>query len=586
VPRRNLLPWFLAVLLAILGLFLLSLVAIPFGMLRAFTDSLMPDHNFNSLKPWNAGVFKVLFGAGGLVSLALAVLVGLRRWGLFGKFLGRFWADTGRFFVDLRPRKDELAFLAAVLGIMVLGVIYRLEHIYSALIHDEAYTYVAFSRSLFTAISDYHLPNNHVFHSILVYFSTKIFGIQPWAVRLPAFTAGVLIIPAAYWLAKRLYDRWTALGAALLAAWFPALIAYSNNARGYTLVALFSLLILALGDYVRKEKNLFAWGLISLFSALGLYTVPVMLFPFGVLFVWLFLENMVEAPAPYRTKGEFLWYWLAAGLGAAVLTLLFYTPIFIFSGPGMVFANGFVAPLPWGDLLETLSSRFAETWAEWTFRVPSVFLILLAAGWILSLLFHWRISKRRVPLQIAAFLWIAVLLFVQRPNAWSKVWVFFQPLMLIWSAAGILGILAAVRLKFLRGLPLAAFVVTLALLGGIRQAVQLVPQLPGLWAIRGNDEKAVLFVQSRLQEGDLIIVAPPQDAPIWYYSELHGIPDASFDIHSSTFQRALVLVDLANGQTPASVVADRGPESVALDVGSAHLLDAFGKMQVFEVPRK
>ena len=72
---------------------------------------------------------------------------------------------------------------------------------------------------------------------------------------------------------------------------------YSNNARGYTLVALFTLLTLILGDIVRKEKNLFAWGLISLFSALGLYTVPVMLFPFGVLFVWLFLENQVEGVA-------------------------------------------------------------------------------------------------------------------------------------------------------------------------------------------------------------------------------------------------------------------------------------------------
>ena len=84
---------------------------------------------------------------------------------------------------------------------------------------------MAFARSLFAAATDYHLPNNHVFHSILVYFSTRIFGIQPWAVRLPAFTAGVLLVPAAYWLAKRLYDRWTALGAALLVAWFPPLIA-------------------------------------------------------------------------------------------------------------------------------------------------------------------------------------------------------------------------------------------------------------------------------------------------------------------------------------------------------------------------
>ena len=586
MARRTWIPWLSAALFVALGVFLIGLAFLSYGTLKAFADSVLPDHNFNSLKPWNAGVFKVIFGAGGLLFLGLGALSGLQCWNFVGRFLGQLWEDAGRFFADLRPRKEELGFLVAVLVIMVLAVIYRMEHIYSSLHHDEAYTYVAFGRSLFAAISDYHLPNNHVFHSILVHLSTQIFGIQPWAVRLPACTAGVLIVPAVYWLAKRLYDRWTALGAALLAAWFPALIAYSNDARGYTLVALFALLTLALGDYARKEKNLFAWGLISLFSALGLYTVPVMLFPFGVLFVWLLLENMVEGPGPYRTKWEFIWYWLASGLGTAVLTLLFYIPIFIITGPGKVFTNGFVAPLPWEDLLETLSSRFAETWAEWTFRVLPVIIILFVAGWIMSLLFHWRISKTRVPLQLAALLWIVILLLVQRPNAWSKVWVFLQPLMLIWAAAGILGLLQKIRLKFAHGLPLAAIVFFIASLGGIRQAAQLVPQLPGLWAIRGNEENAILFVKSRLQEDDLIIVAPPDDAPIWYYSELHGIPDSSFDTRSSTFDQALVLVDPDESQTPASVIAERGPESATLDVKSALLLDTFGKMQVFEVPRK
>jgi len=583
---RSWIPWLLAALPFAVGVFLIGMAFLSYDALKAFTDSLFPDHNFNSLKPWNAGVIKVLVGAGGLIILGLAALTVLRRWNLVWKFLERLWVDAGRFFTGLRPRKHELVLLIVILVIMVLAIIYRLEHIYSSLIHDEAYTYVAFGRSLFSAISDYHLPNNHVFHSILVYFSTQIFGIQPWAVRLPAFVAGVLLVPAAYWLAKRLYDRWVAIAAALLVAWFPPLIAYSNNARGYTLVALFTLITLALGDYVRKEKNLFAWGLISLFSALGLYTVPVMLFPFGLLFVWLFWGNMLEGPGPYRTKWDFTWHWLGAGFGAASLTLVFYMPVFVFTGPGKVFFNAFVAPLPWQDFLETLSSRFADTWAEWTFRVPTVIIILLVAGLIMSLLFHRPISSIRVPVQLAALLWIVVLLLVQRPNAWSKVWVFLQPLMLIWAAGGIIGLLEKIRLKFLHRLPLAALVLSVALLGGIRQAAMLVPQLPGLWAIRGDEEKTVLFVQSQLQDQDLIIVAPPDDAPVWYYSELHGISDARFDTHALAFGRALVIVDPQAGQTPALVIAERGPESAVLDVESARLLDTFGKLQVFVLHRK
>ena len=556
---RSWIPWLLAALPFAVGVFLIGMAFLSYDALKAFTDSLFPDHNFNTLKPWNVGIIKALFGTGGLIFLGLAALTILRRWNLVANFLGRLWVDAGRFFTGLRPRKGELGFLLIVLVIMVLAIIYRLEHIYSPFIHDEAYTFVAFGRSLFSAISDYHLPNNHVFHSILVNLSTRIFGIQPWAVRLPAFVAGVLLVPAAYGLASRLYDRWVAVAAALLVAWFPPLIAYSNNARGYSLVALFTLLTLALGDYVRKEKNLFAWGLISLFSALGLYTVPVMLFPFGLLFVWLFWENLVEGPGPYRTKWNFTWYWLGAGFGAAILTLLFYMPVFIFSGLGKVFSNAFVAPLSWADFLETISSRLAETWAEWTFRVPSVVIILLVAGLILSLLFHRRISGIRVPLQLASLLWIVVLLLVQRPNAWSKVWVFLQPLLLIWAAGGMIGLLEKVRLKFLPRSSLAALVLSAVLLGGIWQAARLVPQLPELWSIRGDEEKAVLFVQSQLRQDDLIIVAPPDDAPVWYYSELHGIPDARFDTNASAFDRALVLVDPRAGQTPA--LGDRGTRS-------------------------
>ena len=584
-PRCVWISWLFAGLPASLGIFGIILALLPYDLLKSLTDSLATDGNFNSLKPWNAEVFKVLFSLGGLFFLGLAVWTGLRRWELFGSFLKQLWVDAGCFFTGLRPRKEEFGFLIAVLGIMVLAVIYRLEYIFSALHHDEAYTYVAFAHSLFAAVTDYHLPNNHVFHSILVYFSTRIFGIQPWAVRLPAFMAGVLLIPAMYWLAKNLYDRWTALGAALLVAWMPAMIDYSTNARGYTLVALFTLLTFSLARIALQQKNLFAWLLISLFSALGLYTMPVMLFPFGILFAWLSLENQVEGPGPYRSKLDFLRYWIVAGFSAAILTLLFYTPILIFTGPEKVFANGFVTPLPWVDFLPTLFVRLSETWAQWTFRVPLVVIILLITGWVLSLVFHRRISSTRVPLQMAALLWIIAMLIIQRPNAWAKVWLFLLPLMLLWAAAGIIGLLEKVRLKFLRSLPLAAIVVGLVLLSGIQHAARLAPQLLGIWAGRGSEERTVLFVQSQLHDKDLIIVAPPDDAVVWYYSELHGIINSHFDTRIA-FDRALVLVDPAEGQTPATVIVARGPDQAVLDVESARLLETFGKLEVFEVKRK
>ncbi len=589
--NKKVFAWAAAGFLILLGLGLFSLVFLSYPTLKAFLDKLTSDGNFNSLKPWNAIVFKGIFAACGVVCFLMAALSFFRRWRLLAGFFRELWMSFRRSFTGWRFSLEGLGTLAVVLLIMILAVIFRLERIYSPLHHDEAYTFVAFGQSLFTALTDYHLPNNHVFHTILVYFSTRLFGTAPWVVRLPAFIAGVLLVPAVYWLGKRLYNRWTGLAAGCLVAWFPALISYANNARGYTLVALFTVIILALGDIVRREKNLFAWVLISLFSALGFFTVPVMAFPFGILFVWLFLENQfgdvrhsIDPKPSYTSRREFLYYWLGSGFGAAVLTLLFYLPILIFSGSQRLLGNDFVAPLPWSALIGTLMDRFGDTWAEWSYRVPMIFLILLGAGFLLALLLHRKITSHRVPLQVAALLWIVILLFIQRPNAWSKVWVFLQPLMLLWAAAGIVGLLDRIPLHLPRQFSLNYAAMGALLVAGIIHATQILPDLPSAWAAKGDEEKAVLYIQGRLVPQDLILVAPTDDAAVWYYSILHRIPNSYFERSRTDFESAYVIVNTAESQTIASVVAGRGPLDSRLDLNSARFLETFGSLEIFEVP--
>ena len=113
--------------------------------------------------------------------------------------------------------------------------------------HDEAYTVVAFAvRPWAAVVGDYSLPNNYVFHTILVHLSLRMFGMQPWAVRLPVLLAGVLMLPAAYGLARRLFSRPAALMSTAVLAVLPRLVLLSTNARGYALVALFTLVMLDL----------------------------------------------------------------------------------------------------------------------------------------------------------------------------------------------------------------------------------------------------------------------------------------------------------------------------------------------------
>ena len=119
------------------------------------------------------------------------------------------------------------------------------------------------------AISDYSLPNNHVFHTVLVYLAYHLLGNQPWIIRLPAFVAGVAIIPLAYGAGSIYYSRKVGLLSAGLAAASPLLISYSANARGYTLICAFTLCAVILAAYIKDHPNSFTWALFVLACAWG-----------------------------------------------------------------------------------------------------------------------------------------------------------------------------------------------------------------------------------------------------------------------------------------------------------------------------
>lgn len=569
--------------LALAGVLLLIASFQTFAVLKSIANSLLPDHNFNSLTQSNIIVFKIYLVATGLVLLVLAYFIRFQ-WQRLKRvrlFIRQFVKDFYLFQQAIKLEKSEKVYSLILLLITGLAVIFRLMYIYVPMRHDEAYTLVAFaSDSLFDTIIAYHLPNNHVFHSILVNIATHVLGIQPWTVRLPAFVAGVLMVPASYLLAKNIYDKETALASALLVAYSPALVSYSTNARGYTLETLITLLILILGVYVRKERNLFAWALLVLLAAIGFYTIPIMLFPFGILFTWLFLSNIIEGPGPYASRMVFFKYWAIAGICTAILVLILYTPIFIYTGTENFFANGVIAPLDWSVFPATLQSRLVETWYEWQHGIPPALILLLGLGFGLGLILHRRISSQRVPLQLAALTWLGILLIVQRPNAWARIWLFLLPLVFIWSAAGIIGLLKALPLKLPAGFSLATIAVGAAILLVAIMAIRSLPSLPEQWTAKGEAESAVLFLKDKLQDQDLIIVTSPDDAPVWYYSRLYGIADAHFD-NTQPFSRAFIIVNPTERQTLDSVFQDRGPSLPPSDIENARLIQVFGRLELY-----
>lgn len=88
-------------------------------------------------------------------------------------------------------------------------------------------------------------------------------------IRLPAFIAGVLVVPASYLAARVLYNKRAALLAAALVASSSYLVEYSANARGYSMICLFFMLLPALAAYIIRTWSPGVWLPFAVLSVMG-----------------------------------------------------------------------------------------------------------------------------------------------------------------------------------------------------------------------------------------------------------------------------------------------------------------------------
>ena len=280
------------------ALICLVLTLCPYDACKSVADYLAPDGNMERITPELFRVFRLCFAALTVFCLGMVLWSVFYRNGrdrFFRSLISlpkRCIHDIKPFFRDLNAachvnkREALLLFL-----ILIGGIILRAIRLGSPLEYDEAYTIVMWGRSdLFFAISDYHLPNKHVFHTILVNLIFHNIGKSVPLLRLPVFISGCLLIFAMWLLGKTFYNNLVALLSAGFTAFAPYLVYYSVNARGYEIQALFSVITVGLAVYCRRKNNIFSWFLLILFSGLNFYTLPTSLYPFGGLCVWLLLN--------------------------------------------------------------------------------------------------------------------------------------------------------------------------------------------------------------------------------------------------------------------------------------------------------
>jgi hypothetical protein len=502
----------------------------------------------------------------------------------FSNFIKDFLHGWKNLIADWRSFCDRKVILS-LLAILVLSFLMRIFLIYRPMGHDEAYTAVIFAfEPLSKGLSDYHFPNNHVFHTFLVHLTYKLFGPVEWAIRMPAFIASVLLAPFGYILARRWYGERVALLSGVLIAVLPDTIHYAVNARGYSLLALFTLLTFILTLYARQHKNKAAWFLSAITGGLGFYTLPIMAYPLAIIYAWLGLSWLFKLYGQDYSRINFLFHIIGTGIFTAIIGLFLYIPIFLNWGFASLFANPYVSAMDQTLYSQTILSRFSESWEVLNQGAVPGFGYILIAGFILSIIFHWKISRDKIPISLLSLIIISFLLIIQRPNVFNRTWQFFYPLACIWVSVGWVALVEAI-LHFIRVKSSKVQVIItglFALVFIINGLSYLQEHIPTSVEGYGTIERASVYIMDRLTPEDIVIITAVDDAPMWYYFEKYGFGRDYF-LKEQPFKYAYVAVTWSDNQTLEQVILERGPDLGFFDMETKEKITTINSIDIYKI---
>src|SRR5690606_21971427 len=197
-------------------------------------------------------------------------------------------------------------------GFSVIALILRVWNLNSDLWIDEVFTLLDFVRQPTGVIlTSFPSQNQHMLFSLLAHLSTGVFGESAWAIRLPSVLFGVGSIWAFFYLARYLFgNREALLGCALMTVSYHH-VWYSQNARGYMGLLLFTLLATWCG-LEAIDRNTKGWWFGYVVSVvMGMWIHPTMAFVVaGHLLVYLIFRfvprlagDRVGRPSPEKRVG-------------------------------------------------------------------------------------------------------------------------------------------------------------------------------------------------------------------------------------------------------------------------------------------
>jgi hypothetical protein len=544
---------------------LLIFSAAGYERVKSYMDSLSFDGDAFTFSP---ALYATLTSSGRIAAAALLAAAALflrfhaRVANAIDTLIAHAVAYTSRTVVEVRRalHEDTPAHLAALLAIVVFGVVLRVRVLWQPINYDESFTYIVYAnRPWLIAWANYSEPNNHLLHTLLAHLSIGVFGNAVWAIRLPALVAGCLAIPLAYAVGRRIAGRDAGLLVGALTASSQMLIAFSVCARGYSMLLDLFLLAILCGLDVIATRAPHAWPAFVVSCVLGFFTIPVFLYAFVGLLAWLFLAGRRDR----NNAALHLRALIQVGVWTLALVALCYAPAFVTSRlqAGINFSRGTETTLAF---LTTLGWDVGRIWLDMMRGLPAPLIAFVAVSAALGI---WRLRRDHAGaiLILPLLLWPALIVPLQRTLAPARAWIYLLPLFFVYSVAGVLAAIEWIGDRIPRRWP----ALTGAAVGAMALAVSLhaVTHLPAhytewnnaheFYAYHDLDEVAG-YLKTSLAERDALVAAHLLDFPLEYYLRVHGVPIAFLRRPPSNPERVILLANESVEQPIARVLKSNG----------------------------
>ena len=201
--------------------------------------------------------------------------------------------------MDNRPRLLLLAGVGVALGAAL--------RFYNLGEHGFWYDEIATAQAIHASTLDETLRQvqgwgDHAPLTALITWLLRGWGGGEWAVRFPYAVAGTLAIAALFALARAVLPRRAALLATLLMAVAPFAIYYSQEARPYSFLMLFTSVQMLAAYRASTRSSPLDWLLLAVASILNLYTGYVALFPTTVAFAFAGLATFTRTIRARRSN--------------------------------------------------------------------------------------------------------------------------------------------------------------------------------------------------------------------------------------------------------------------------------------------